>query len=336
MKSFPLPPTADEVAAATPAIAPVPDTHSRPFWSVMIPTYNCANYLRETLASVLAQDPGPERMQIEVIDDCSTKDDPASVVRELAGDRVIFTRNPKNMGISPTFNECLKRSRGRWVHILHGDDRVKPSFYRRYEALIERYPRTTLLFGRIEKINEQSDVVGESTVAGPLEGGLFPDFITRQATENLCFFPSVVGKREAYESAGGFTTRFSHVADMDMWLRLAFEGDVVYVPTHVADYRVHAASDTNQLLRTGGNTMEIYKLISVNVERFAQRRLPPINPGWREYVAFVAEASSETLKQRGVWKGAVAQMRVANHLSPTLGRRFRLAAYSTRALFSRA
>jgi cellulose synthase/poly-beta-1,6-N-acetylglucosamine synthase-like glycosyltransferase len=38
-------------------IPPVPEGASRPLWSVMIPTYNCANYLRETLTSVLAQDP---------------------------------------------------------------------------------------------------------------------------------------------------------------------------------------------------------------------------------------------------------------------------------------
>jgi glycosyltransferase involved in cell wall biosynthesis len=50
-------------------IPPIPDGTPRPLWSVMIPTYNCANYLRETLASVLAQDPGFEIVQIEVVDD---------------------------------------------------------------------------------------------------------------------------------------------------------------------------------------------------------------------------------------------------------------------------
>ena len=57
-------------------ILPVPEGTPRPVWSVMIPTYNCAKYLRETLVSVLAQDPGPEQMQIEVVDDYSTKDEP--------------------------------------------------------------------------------------------------------------------------------------------------------------------------------------------------------------------------------------------------------------------
>jgi len=43
---------------------------TRPYWSVMIPTYNPrANYLEETLNKVLQQDPGPKQMPIEVIDD---------------------------------------------------------------------------------------------------------------------------------------------------------------------------------------------------------------------------------------------------------------------------
>src|SRR5262249_49179546 len=52
-------------------IPPVPDGIARPLWSVMIPTFNCASYLRETLRSVLTQDPGRDVMQIEVVDDCS-------------------------------------------------------------------------------------------------------------------------------------------------------------------------------------------------------------------------------------------------------------------------
>src|SRR5882672_8085006 len=48
-----------------PRIEPVPEGIARPLWSVMIPTYNSERWLRQTLQSVIAQDCGPERMQIE-------------------------------------------------------------------------------------------------------------------------------------------------------------------------------------------------------------------------------------------------------------------------------
>src|SRR5919202_7111228 len=66
--------------------APVPPVETgvrRPRWSVMIPTYNCAGYLETALRGVLAQAPGPERIQIEVVDDHSTADDPEEVVRRV-------------------------------------------------------------------------------------------------------------------------------------------------------------------------------------------------------------------------------------------------------------
>ena len=107
----------------------------RPLWSVMIPTYNCAALLRETLKSVLAQDPGREQMQIEVIDDASTKDDPEAVVRELGQGRVAFHRHSKNIGATANFNTCLSRSRGTLVQILHGDDLVLPGFYDRMRGV---------------------------------------------------------------------------------------------------------------------------------------------------------------------------------------------------------
>jgi len=63
MTSIPQPPAINRAAA---------DAGARPFWSVMIPTYNPrADYLEETLHSVLQQNPGPKQMQIEVVDDCS-------------------------------------------------------------------------------------------------------------------------------------------------------------------------------------------------------------------------------------------------------------------------
>ena len=83
-----------------PTIAPLPAGPARPFWSVMIPIYNCReDYLRETLRSVLGQDPGVADMQIEVIDNDSTIGDPEAVIREMGSERIEYHRQPINVGI---------------------------------------------------------------------------------------------------------------------------------------------------------------------------------------------------------------------------------------------
>src|SRR5262245_39421227 len=85
-----------ELQAHIPQIEAVPTGVRRPFWSVMIPVYNCTRYLRRTLASVLEQNVNAEDMQIEVVDGCSTKDDPEQVVNEFGKSRVGFYRLSAN------------------------------------------------------------------------------------------------------------------------------------------------------------------------------------------------------------------------------------------------
>jgi len=111
--------------ANPPLISPKEEGSPRPFWSVMIPTYNPQpHYLEETLRGVLLQDPGPEQMQIEVIDDGSADDTASEVVRRIGAGRVAFYAVPQNRGLANTWNLCVERARGNWVHILHQDDIV--------------------------------------------------------------------------------------------------------------------------------------------------------------------------------------------------------------------
>ena len=73
---------------------------------------------------MLEQDPGLHEMQIEVVDDASTLDDPETVVREIGKGRVNFFRQSRNVGHTKNFETCLRRARGKVVHLLHGDDYV--------------------------------------------------------------------------------------------------------------------------------------------------------------------------------------------------------------------
>ena len=243
--------------STVPRFAPVPSAVKRPLWSVMIPTFNCAKYLRETLESVLAQDPSPEQMQIEVVDDCSDKDAPEEVVKEIGRGRVLFHRKPANEGAVHNFNTCIERSHGYLIHILHGDDLVEPGFYREFSAAFEASPDCAAIFCRAFDIDENRDLLGLSDFCRNLKEG------SNDAREllmgNRIRSPAAVVRRCFYERYGGFDTSLVHSADWDVWVRAIVNGRARMLNRPLASYRYSDTSDTSQLRRSAGHFRDLLR-----------------------------------------------------------------------------
>jgi glycosyltransferase involved in cell wall biosynthesis len=243
-------------------IPPVPEGTARPLWSVMIPTYNSGAYLRETLASVLEQDPGPNVMQVEVVDDHSTEDDPQSVVAELGSGRVVVYRQPENVGHIENFASCLRRSRGKLIHLLHGDDCVRDGFYRKMQRAFEDHPEIGAGFCRQIFMDENGHWQGLS----PLEqsqSGLLQNRLERLALEQRIMTPSIVVRREVYETLGGFDGRLVCSEDWEMWVRIAARYPVWYEVEPLALYRMHFHSNTGRHIRTGEDIAYTCKAIDL-------------------------------------------------------------------------
>jgi len=248
----------------------------------MIPTYNSREYLARTLTSVLSQDPGPEMMQIEVVDDCSTKHDPEKVVYEIGKGRVEFYRQPKNVGAPANFTTCIHRARGRWVHILHSDDEVLPGFYQKYREIVETY-NCFMVVGRSIFIDENNFWRSMSRPLQKTEGVLEnARFILAIANEIRT--PSVIVAREAYEHIGGFHERLVHCTDWDMWTRVADFRPVCYVPRPFTLYREHSASDTSRLATSGLDTKDALQALKMIASRFRdpheRRRVNSLGHMW--------------------------------------------------------
>lgn len=249
-------------ASSRATIAPVPEGIERPLWSVMIPTFNCARYLRESLGGVLAQAPGPDMMQIEVVDDCSTGDDPEAVVAELGRGRVQFHRRAENGGHTANFRTCLERARGRLIHLLHGDDAVRPGFYARLQAGFEARPDIGAAFCR-QVITDQS---GNATWTSDLErseSGVLDDWLERIAVRQLIQTPSIVVRREVYETIGLFDDRLSWVEDWEMWARIAAHWPVWFEVEPLALYRMHGTSNSSRATRTGDNLRDVRRAVRI-------------------------------------------------------------------------
>ncbi|MFC2054870.1 glycosyltransferase family 2 protein [Chloroflexota bacterium] len=245
-----------------PDIAPVPTGTPRPLWSVMIPTYNCADFLRLTLKSVLIQDPGPELMQIEVVDDVSTRDDPEAVVKEMGQGRIKFFRQKNNVGATANFNTCVRRSKGRFIHILHGDDLVKEGFYKRIGAPLLENPEIGAAFCRQVFIDEHGKTLETIDLEQP-DSGILPDFLPRISMTNCVQPPSIVIRRSVYENLGGYDLRLFHTADWEMWVRITSNFPIWYETEAMALYRRHTTSDSAQLFLTGRNMQDRRRCIQI-------------------------------------------------------------------------
>ena len=262
-----------QICGTIPTIEPIAGGVSRPLWSVMIPTYNCAKYLRETLQSVLVQDPGTAQMQIEVVDDCSTKDDPKQTVGEIAKGRVVFYRQSQNVGAVRNFNACIRRARGRLVHILHGDDAVDHGFYTEIEHLATKYPDTAFLATRSVEIDERGRRLRNSPQMPSLRTS--SDNPADLLCNNPVRTPSVVIRRSFYEKHGGFVPQLPHVADWEMWFRAIVEGRGVMSDRPLARYRIFGDNDTSQLMRTAGNLrdwLRFGEIVSARLDSFDRNR----------------------------------------------------------------
>lgn len=293
-----------------PPIAPVVTTATRPFWSIMIPSYNCAEYLRATLRSVLEQIPAGRAVQIEVVDDCSTRDDPAGVVAECHDSRVAFYRQAANVGPQANFTTCIERAYGEWVHILHGDDLVAPGFYDTLERVLRAQPAVGAAFCRTINI----DAAGHRIDLSDLEAdtaGILPDLIERLGVRNLIMFPSIVVKRATYEQLGGFHPRLFHAADWDMWKRVALAVPVWYEPAPLAMYRLHQQSDTSALMRSGANIADARSAIEVARGYLPTAISDDLTRRAKLYHGLYAVEVAEQMMARRSWASAAAQLREA-------------------------
>lgn len=270
-----------------PSINPVSESICRPFWSVMIPTYNGAKYLKKTLASVLKQDIGSSMMQIEVIDDCSTEDDIEAIVNEVGQGRISFYQQSKNLGLIGSWNACIQRARGHWVHILHQDDLVMPEFYSKFQTALENNSCIGAAFCRHIFINEEGSQKAVSSVERQTPG-ILENWLERIAVEQLIQCPSIVVRRNVYEKLGGFCPEAGYAADWEMWKRIAVNYQFWYEPETLAYYRSHSLSATSRYTISGANIADTRRAIEISETYLPKNIVEEVSVKSREHYALYA------------------------------------------------
>ncbi len=234
----------------------------------MIPAYNCSAFLPLTLQGVMHEIADREDVQVEVIDDCSQDGDMEQIVQETGKGKIGYFRQECNKGSLRNFECCLLRSKGLFIHLLHGDDLILPGFYDKMQELFRNFPQAGAAFCRYKYIDEKGKLLyfSDSENAGD---GLLGNWLSRLYQRQRIQPPSIVVKRSVYENIGSFFA-VEYGEDWEMWLRIAAHFPFAYTPEILAAYRQHSGSMSGRSFLKGQNIRDLRKVMDITEKYLPQ------------------------------------------------------------------
>lgn len=240
-----------------------------PLVTVVVPVYNGARFLAETLASVLAQ--RDCEIDLVVVDDGSTDESPKIVAR--FGDRVRALRQA-NAGVAAARNTGAAGARGTYLAFLDQDDVWEPDLVASLVAALEHRPENVLAFADSWIVDARGGAHGRrSRFLRPVAGDVFAALIPR----NFVPVETALLRTETWRALDGFDRELRYLEDWELCLRAARKGPFAYVDRPLARYRVHARNlshDVEPLLREGFALMDR-----------VEARCGPLSPRERALVA---------------------------------------------------
>lgn len=125
--------------------------------SIIIPTYNRSWGLRLATESVLAQT--HQNYELFIVDDCSTDDTP-EVVKSFKDERIIYYRQPVNVGMVRNWGEALRLARSEYIIFLSDDDQLRPHFIANRLRRMAHDPSLIVVFSKYDIRDREGNLVG--------------------------------------------------------------------------------------------------------------------------------------------------------------------------------
>lgn len=220
--------------------------------SVIIPSYNAASTLPETIESILPQ--LTEHDEIIIVDDGST-DGTENCIRSYIGDRVRYIRQDNSGGPASPRNTGIKAAKGKYIFLFDSDDLMLPAKIETSTSILERNSDAGLLFTNFNTIDEQGHLLRhrflddydfikrlKSMEEGPVYRIEPPHACLQLAKENYIGTSGTVFPSSILTDLGYFDEKLKNGDDRDMWFRISKTYSVIYLDREFHSYRIHGQS----------------------------------------------------------------------------------------------
>lgn len=218
-------------------------TAPMPTVTVVMPVYNGLPFVREAVASILAQT--YRNFTLLVVDDHST-DMSVEVIRAMGDPRIEIVRNEKNLGLCASLNAAYAGVRTELVARLDQDDVARPVRLAAQLAYLRDHPEAVGVFCTISRMGEDGRDFGvyERPGALPIEA-----YDPRPEAHFSIVHSASCFRRAAVLDVGGYRPHMYPVDDYDLTMRLIERGPVAVLNQPLVRYRIHGGAATFRTFR---------------------------------------------------------------------------------------
>jgi glycosyltransferase involved in cell wall biosynthesis len=218
-------------------------TAQPPTLSVILPAYNVADFVEETLRAVVAQGYRDwELLIMENASEDSTMEVLDRVLGELSDPRIRVLRNPSTLPAPESWNNAISQTRGEFIKLVCADDVPAPDSFARQVAAMRENPSVAVASGGkviIDRFGRR--LFNRRTIS---RAGVHPGkSIIRECIvtgTNIIGDPvHVMWRRAAMNLAGMFSTETLYATDVEFWFRLLEHGDLYWDLATIGYYRIH-------------------------------------------------------------------------------------------------
>jgi glycosyltransferase involved in cell wall biosynthesis len=215
---------------------------TQPLVSVVMAVRNGAEFLRESVESILAQ--SFDDLEFIIIDDGSTDETPEILQKYTSADRRVRIYTQENRGLAAALNRGWRLAQGEFVARMDADDVAKPERIARQVQFLKAHPETAVVGTACEFINRDGSRRVPMTL--PSEDCEIKKTL---ANGNCLAHPSVMIRKSALTEAGGYRSTFLYAEDYDLWLRIAERHRLANLGDPLLSYRLHGGQTSLRHVR---------------------------------------------------------------------------------------
>jgi lipopolysaccharide biosynthesis glycosyltransferase len=226
----------DGLSTADMLYKPMAEKNREPV-SVIIPTYNRADMITESVKSVLNQTYAD--FELLVVDDGST-DDTKQVVESIRDERIRYIAMPENGGAGAARNEGIRQAKYDYIAFQDSDDYWLPEKLEKQMKLLAQHPEAGLVYCAYEcrLSNGAVQIVPSREILMNEKSGHIYEYMLERNTIGA---PTVLMRRECLEKTGIFNEKLSALEDWELFLRISKEYEIAYLDEALV--KVHPQND---------------------------------------------------------------------------------------------